>query len=557
MNILIEMNIGKNGTNNTIDIKSSASVARAFRRWHSNSGSILFLLVTLIFILPDLSIAQTTRTISWGPEYKSNSAKGKYYKRKEFFGATDKHYYIHVFEDTWKSKELLLKYNYDNVLLEEIDLDVKRNRRSIKRFEMVQTSAGDYVVGICANKKKRIYDHYYYELNKSSPKDFKLLFSTPMYKFRDAKGFIEIDDYAGVVVSPDSNYVVFTNAIGSSQKQKKNVQELVKLNVFNKEMELQWQKIVRFPVDNQKFYIIDVSISNEGILKLLAKKELKKPKEKKLPFSSKYETYLYRITKETDSEPIRVESKIGYIFNPKLVTVGENDFIFGTYHLPKARPNEEQGFFLNKYNSNGKKEFAKNYPWNEDVTESEKIKGYAYTENIFVQDSSLTFITQQKFGGQPSFSSKWYYGDWNYKMNNIIIPSISFDGKLKWIKSIERHYVGKVATGKKVKSLISLLKKDEIYLVFDQSMSIKAIQINGVQTTSGFTESHLTQLIGINSKGEIEVNQPIHKTKQNSKFNIYSEDAHALTNGRILFRKNYNGISNTNYSYGILKLIKN
>ena len=520
----------------------------------------ILMLVVLILISPNSPIAQTADDISWGAEYVSKSANGKDYKREGFLGATDKHYYVHVSENTRKSKERLLKYNYDNVLLQEIDLDVTRNRKPIKRFKMVQTSSGDYIIGISINRRKKIFHHYYYEIGNGNPKEMKLLFSSPMYKFRVANGFIDNDDYAGVVVSQDSNYVVFTNVIGTSKIQKNNFQELVKLKVFNSTMELQWQKIVRLPFDDEKFFITDVNISNDGTVRLLAKKELKKAKDKKLQFSSKYDTFLYRITKEKDHERIKVESKNGYIFNPKLVTLGEGtDFIFGTYHLPEKKPTEEHGFFLNKYNIDGKKEFAKIYPWNEEVykeIEHKKNNGFAFTEKIIVQDNSLTFITQQKYGGELNYSSTLFNGDWNwnYKLNSIIIPSISFDGELKWTKLIKRYFAGEVATGKKINSPTSLLKNDKIYLVFDISTSNKNSQTKGENLISSVTESHYTKLVGINKEGVIELDQTIHESNLDSRFKIYSKNAQALSNGRILFRKSRKGHSNTNYSFGILNL---
>lgn len=508
------------------------------------------ILIVLVLILPHLHFAQTANDISWSPEL--NSDKEKSPKKNQFFGATNQHFYI--LKKTRKSKPLLLKYNYENVLLEEIDLSITRQGKRIKNFEMVQTSSGIFIVGISTNKRKKIFHHYYYEVEKSSPKDMRLLFSTPKYNFKVSNGFIDIDDYSRVVVSPNSNYVVFTNVIGASRKQKRNVQQFLKLRVFNSNMKLQWQKIVRLPSDGENFFITDVNISNNGMVRLLAKKELKKAKDKKLNFSSKYVTYLHRITKEKNFKEIKVESKKGYIFDPKLVTVGDGtDFIFGTYHLSEKNPTEEHGFFLNKYSPNGEKEFAKIYPWNIEIhkeIESKKNDGFAFTENHFVQDNSLTFITQRKIGGQLSSVKKNI--NWNYNLNSIIIPSFSFDGKLKWTRLIKRHYAAQVATGNKINSLISILQKDKIYLVFDTSTSNEKGEIIGSNLISGATESHYTKLMNIDYEGEIELNQILYETNLNSKFKINSDNAQVLTNGKILFKSNLKG--NSNYSFGILNL---
>jgi hypothetical protein len=159
--------------------------------------NIICFLVLLIF--PFLQQAQVAET-NWSTVYKKKTASGKGYFSKNFFGASNTDYYFLVKENMKKRR--LLKFNYKNKKVDEIELDFEHKGKLIQYYEMINTVSGNFVLGTYYERKKKKMAYYYtYQLGKGGPEEMKLLCSIPYQNNGSPRISDDERDYAGIDMS--------------------------------------------------------------------------------------------------------------------------------------------------------------------------------------------------------------------------------------------------------------------------------------------------------------------------------------------------------------------
>ena len=512
--------------------------------------NLLFLLA--LFVFPFLQQAQIAG-INWGTDYKKKTASGKGYFSKNYFGTSKTYYYFLVKENLKKRR--LFKFNYNNEIVEEIELDFKHNGKLIKYYEMISTVSGNFVLGTYYDKKKKMAHYYTYQLGNGSPKKMKLLCSIPYQNNGSPRDSEDETDYAGIDISLDSSLVLFSNVKKITEfKQKK--EEAYNFVVLDNELNLKWELKTTIPFIDKKILITDINISNQGVISVLGRVDLKKAKDKIT--ASQFEYYLFKVSKDGSQSKVKVKPHEGFINDPKIVTLKDGtEFIFGGYHKREKKPITQHGFFLNKYNEKGEEIFANVYPWSDEIyNHIEENKhftklGTFYTENYHVFNNKLTFFTQRKIDYHDSDRGSHLR---KYQTSTIIIPSFYFDGEMSWMTLIKKQMIDK-----EFKSLITLHRNENHYLMFNKDNSGNTFSKGkSAGLFDGINEKYVTKLISINNKGEVGKEQIIFEKDEgvfeSPKDYLWFQGAQKLDNNMILLEKRIVGIGKKDYRHGLLKL---
>ena len=243
-------------------------------------------------------------------------------------------------------KRRLFKFNYNNGIVEEIELDFKHNGKLIKYYEMISTVSGNFVLNTYYDKKKKMAHYYTYQLGNGSPKKMKLLCSIPYQNNGSPRDSEDETDYAGIDISLDSSLVLFSNVKKITEfKQKK--EEAYNFVILDNELNLKWELKTTIPFIDKKILITDINISNQGVISVLCRVDLKKAKDKIT--ASLFEYYLFKVSKDGSQSKVKVKPHEGFINDPKIVTLKDGtEFIFVGYHKREKKPITQHGFFLNK-----------------------------------------------------------------------------------------------------------------------------------------------------------------------------------------------------------------
>ena len=420
---------------------------------------------------------------------------------------------------------------------------------------MISTVSGNFVLGTYYDKKKKMAHYYTYQLGNGSPKKMKLLCSIPYQNNGSPRYSEDETDYAGIDISLDSSLVLFSNVKKITEfKQKK--EEAYNFVILDNELNLKWELKTTIPFIDKKILITDINISNQGVISVLGRVDLKKAKDKIT--ASQFEYYLFKVSKDGSQSKVKVKPHEGFIKDPKIVTLKDGtEFIFGGYHKREKKPITQHGFFLNKYNEKGEEIFANVYPWSDEIyNHIEENKhftklGTFYTENYHVFNNKLTFFTQRKIDYHDSDRGSHLR---KYQTSTIIIPSFYFDGEMSWMTLIKKQMIDK-----EFKSLITLHRNENHYLMFNKDNSGNTFSKGkSAGLFDGISEKYVTKLISINNKGEVGKEQIIFEKDEgvfeSPKDYLWFQGAQKLDNKMILLEKRIVGIGKKDYPHGLLKL---
>jgi len=288
--------------------------------------------------------------------------------------------------------------------------------------------------------------------------------------------------------------------------------------VYNKGMELLWEKRITLPYKDELFHIEKNRVDNNGNAYLLGTlyKEKAISKRKGKP---NYEYHILSYTNKGEREnEYTVSLKDKFITDMQIGVTKTGDIICGGFYSSKGTYSIKGTFYL-KVDANSKeiknenyKEFEKDF-LEQFMSEKKADKGnelyeYDLDKIVLREDGGAVLIAEQYFvqivttystvnGVTTSYTTYYYY------YNDIIVININSDGSIAWAKKIPKKQVS-TNDGGFYSSYAVSITKDKLYFIFNDNPKNLNNTTDKLNNYRPGNKESLTVLVSVDGNGEIE-----------------------------------------------------
>ena len=267
-------------------------------------------------------------------------------------------------------------------------------------------------------------------------------------------------NYQGdVTFSPDKEYIVFN--LDSYAKDR----EEHKLLVYDKNLDLIWEKEFSHPSEDRLFDLVRVKIDNNGTAYILGRVFHEKRRTK----SGGEVNYHYELFKISEEKTERTELNPGGHYVRSLDLIFDNNKLvcIGTFSTENDNKLIGSAFFsIDKQSmellTTNFQEFSSDVMFDKygDANESQKRLKKYYIDNIRKSNDGGYVITAEEF--DIDFNHGQYGGSTTYHFDDILVLRLSESGDLFWARNINK----KQSSGffDRVLSYSALVKGNNVYL---------------------------------------------------------------------------------------------
>ncbi|MFT6166367.1 MAG: hypothetical protein ACJASF_001053 [Vicingaceae bacterium] len=410
------------------------------------------LLATLFLILVEAKaqIITTKVTLTWGDEQTTS-------RRTVFdniIGSDDEGTYI--IKRTWKGKAPLIIEKYGNDMSLKKSVPLALGEKQEKRIYQYATQIdGELILfSTVLDNKSKVNLLYAQNINKAT-----LSPSSKLTKI----GAIEFDGKS------KRNSGSFTYTISNDEKRiliyytlpyEKDENEQFSYHIFDKDLNLLWEKNVTLPYENDLFTVVDYDIQENGDLYLLSKIFQEKAKERRKGKPNyHYQIIAYTNKGQSKKEyPIILEGK--FLTDMKIAINQEGDIICGGFYSENGTMSINGSYFL-KIDESTKSIVSKSFKEfgidfiTQNMTDKNKKKTQKREDkgkDVELYEYDLDDIVLKDDGGAILVGEQYYVRvvtttdtqgnvrtTYHYYYNDIIVISIDANGQIEWTEKIAKR----------------------------------------------------------------------------------------------------------------------
>lgn len=437
-------------------------------------------LLGLSSALPALAQTKTNRArVDWGPEL-SDKEHGYF---DEVVGSTDTHVYMTVY---LKKKPHVRKMdlNHKAVWQKEIPLELGKDEHDLKEVVLF----GDKILVFTShtNKKEKtssVYLRVFSSDGFSPIGKLERLASADYEKRSNQSGFT-------IRVSADHQYALLSELLPYD----KEGSEKFRLRVYDKDMQLSWDRNVELPYKDSEFSVMGTRVMDDGSVLMVGNKYAEKREAKELRKDGKA-TYEYRVLvfkADGGREEYPIEVKDKFLQDLTLSVGKEGDIICGGLYGKKGSFATAGTFFL-KLDRRTKevihssfkefdKEFITSYMTEKEEKKAEK-RAARKGEDLEMYNFDLHDIIRRDDGGAVIIAEQFNYytvttcsttpnggqictTSHHYVYNDIIVVNVDPKGDIEWAAKVPKRQ-HTVNDGGKFSSFAVTVKGENIYLLFN------------------------------------------------------------------------------------------
>ena len=382
----------------------------------------------LILIFPFAINAQKTQ-IDWGEIYTPKTENGKSFFSRKMIGFIGEEYFLHA---STRKKQHLLKFNSQNKLVKTSSIDFEYEDKKIDLLDLLNTASDNFLVSFrhYAKTKENKYFINKFNTDGTVSQNVNLLFSHRYIRDKGMRDYQTSDDnkdVSGIWISDDSTKVLFASVESKYEFNKKKGNDVFHFALFDNQMNLIWQEALTFPYADKKINVKSFAITNNGGIYAHAEVKAEEKRKTKYP---KTNISLFKIEKEGIVEIDQLNITNKYLGEGSLHVNNDNSLFYaGTYMGRKDKVGTWKGLFLVKYDKTGKEVFKNTYKWTNQIKEKLDLKWHIKFKNSLIDynNKTLTIAIENDFYKETQSQIS------NRGTHDIILPSFSFDGELRWI----------------------------------------------------------------------------------------------------------------------------
>jgi hypothetical protein len=219
--------------------------------------------ICLLIVFPLLLHSQI-EPVEWGPEHLlDGDFRGK--SRTLFIDADDDHFYL--LAGMHKGRETVFTYSYDNTIVKQEDVHLSYEGNSLRITDVVKLS-NTFGLSYNINKPDKKLELILTDFEQGSFSNPRKVYEHSYKKqgvILEPQNWLDIpqtDMIARFFYSPDRSKVVFVNQTFDDGNERND--EEFQVAVFNKQMDLLWEKTIYIPIKDQKFVAESFVVSNSG-----------------------------------------------------------------------------------------------------------------------------------------------------------------------------------------------------------------------------------------------------------------------------------------------------
>ncbi len=411
----------------------------------------LFFATLLLIVLEAHGQMNTTKVnVTWGVEQIIN--------RRTVFDDIigSDHEGTYIIKRTGKGKSALIieKYGNDMLLKKSVPfiLGVKEAGRVYQYARQIDDEL--ILFSTVLDNKSKVNLLYAQTINKENLTLNSKLTKIGAIEF-DGKSKHNSGSFTCTISNDEKRILIYYNLPYERGKNQK-----LSYHIFDKDLNLLWEKNVTLPYENELFTVVDYDIHENGDLYLLSKifKEKAKESKKRKP------NYHYQIIAYTDEGaykkeyPIILEGK--FITDMKIAINQEGDIICGGFYSDNGTATINGSYFLKidestkfivsksfkefgidfitqNLTDNNKKKVQKRQDKGKDV----ELHKYDLEDIVLKEDGGailvgeqfyLRIVTSTDYQGNISTTYHYYY-------NDIIVISIDPGGQIEWTEKIAKR----------------------------------------------------------------------------------------------------------------------
>ncbi len=264
---------------------------------------------------------------------------------------------------------------------------------------------------------------------------------------------------------------------------KTSKKESVTYKMYDNKLKMLWEKKLEFDVDDKKYDVLKYSVTDDGQVILLGRRDLtKKEKVKKMP-SYKYLLYLYDNEKD-QLEEYQISLGKMYITDISYTIDNKNKKLMLAGFYSNKGPGYLTGTFYQRIDIANKKveieqtkeferDFMMDHMSEKKVDKNKELANYDIRDLVKRDDGGLTLVAEQYYvivtthtstvNGRTTTTTTYHY-----HYNDIIVVNINNDGKIGWALTIPKTQYS-VNDGGYMSSYAFNVAGDKMYFVFYDS----------------------------------------------------------------------------------------
>jgi len=410
--------------------------------------------ILLAFVLFALvSIAQTKSTkvkITWGDEQALN----KKTRFEDIIGSDGDGTY--VAKRTYKGKKPIIieKYNNNMKLLESVPISMGEKKKE-RTYQYATQIDGELVMfSALLDKKAKVNLLFAQTINKKTLKPSSKLTRVGAIDF-DGKSKRNSGSFSYHISGDDRRILIYYNL-----PYEKNANEKLSYHIFDKDLNLLWEKNITLPYEADLFRVVDYQIQENGDLYMLSKIFQDKAKNRKKG-KPNYHYQIIAYTNKGDDKkeyPIILEDK--FLSEMKIAINDKGDIICGGFYSDNSSNSLNGSYFL-KIDGANKQIVSKSFQEfgidfiTQNMTDKQKKKtkkregkgkdvelfSYDLDNIVLREDGGAVLVGEQYFvrvvttydsNGNPRTTYHYYY-------NDIIVISINPKGDIEWTEKIAKR----------------------------------------------------------------------------------------------------------------------
>lgn len=466
------------------------------------------ILLTLI-ISTIVTYAQTGAQAKWGPTYKMSSKLDTWIACEDETGF----YVVRSKRRSWEGVKLE-KYDHKMNLKysEELVLPKKNNIKML--FEdIVYVDKKLYMLASYTSSSSK--DNYYYaypidDKGKLSDKSITLDHNSTPGKLGA--------NYTTVLSKDSTKLLLYYNPPFDKKEDEK-----FKYKVFDKSLNLIWEKEIELPFKDKLVEIEDYIIDNDAnvfmLLSILPDRK-KGEKETKAEQAKKFIvlSYIHK-KKEFNQYEVKLKDKwiesIDYDYNPEL-----NQLTLGGFYSDDFKMNAVNGLFYMKLDINsGEVQVSSYKPFDKEIMteiigekKAEKGKGlgdFVIRQFLSKKDGGAYIIAEQHYvtvttttDPKTGATSTRYH----YHYNGIIVASINPKGDIEWIKLVKKASVDGSGGYYLSYAISHNRERDQLNIVFNDNLKNYGTDGKAIEKITGLRniKKSVAAWVNIDSSGKMK-----------------------------------------------------
>ncbi len=412
----------------------------------------LLLFVSFVFILiqTQAQVATTKVELTWGEEQVLNRRTSF----EDIIGADSEATYIIKRTRKGELPLIIEKYNNDMLLQKSLPFQLGEGKDNRIYQYATQIDGALILFSTVLDNKATVNSLYAQTIDKESLKPSSKLIKIGAIEF-DGKSRRNSGSFTYTVSNDEKRILIYHNL-----PYKRDEEEKFFYHIFDKNLNLLWEKNITLPYESDLFRVIDYDVQENGDLYLLSIifKEKAKDSRKGKP-NYHYQIIAYTNQGKNKKEyPIILEDK--FLNDMKIAINQVGDIICGGFYSDNGTSSINGSYFLKidqnttSITSKSFKEFGIDFitqnmtDKNKKKVQKRKDKGkdvelYEYDlEDIVLRDDGgailigeqyfVREVTTTDFQGNINISYHYYY-------NDIIVISIDPEGQIEWTEKIAKR----------------------------------------------------------------------------------------------------------------------